>query len=366
MIIPYLNLERIHSIMKEDIQKAIINVIDKNQYILGDELERFEVEYAQYCGTKYCIGVGNGMEALHLILRAYGIGQGDEVVIPANTFIATALAVTYSGAKPVLVDVSPVTYNIDPLLINSHITSKTKAIIAVHLYGRPADMDAINSIAKQHNLLVIEDAAQAHNAKYKGVKAGNLGDAAGFSFYPGKNLGAMGDGGAVTTNDEYLAGKIKKLRNYGSQFKYQHEYIGFNSRLDEIQAAVLRVKLRHLDEMTKERQEIANYYINHIDNDQLLLPSLDVDMENSWHIFPILCRKRDELKTFLEQNGIMTLIHYPTPIHLQKAYNILNNIKGDFVNTEKIASEELSIPLWNGMTPEEIEQVTLLVSEFYK
>jgi dTDP-4-amino-4,6-dideoxygalactose transaminase len=316
---------------------------------MGEELNQFEIEYADYCGTQYCIGVGNGLDALHLILRGYGIGPGDEVILPANTFIATALAVSYAGAKPILVDADKDTYNINTSLIEEKITNKTKAIIAVHLYGRPADMDAINEIANRYNIKVIEDAAQAHNAIYNTKKVGNLGHAAAFSFYPVKNLGALGDGGAITTNDEDLARTIRMLRNYGSEVKYEHKYLGINSRLDEIQAAILRVKLKHLDDWTKARQEMANFYLKQINNNKLVLPRNVDNYSNVWYVFPILCKDREQLQQYLEGKGISTMVHYPIPIHLQTAYESMSYCVGDFPIAERLSKEELSIPLWLGM-----------------
>jgi len=352
----------LHDTLQEEILTTIRKVYDNNWFIMGNELELFEKEYAEYCGTKYCIGVGNGLEALNLILRGYGIGQGDEVIIPANTFIATALAVNYSGAKPVLVDTDINTYNIDTSLIREKITPRTKAIIAVHLYGRPADMNSINKIADEYGLKVIEDAAQAHNATYFGKKAGSLGHAAGFSFYPTKNLGALGDAGAITTNDEDLYRKVRMLRNYGSEIKYIHEYKGYNSRLDELQAAILRVKLKYLDQWTNERNRIAEYYISNIVKQKVILPTISKDIRNVWHIFPVLCEERDEMQKKLLERGIATAIHYPTPIHLQKAYADLGYRKGDFPCAERIASTELSLPLWQGMKEDEIEKVVDTIS----
>lgn len=361
-MIPYLDLKPVHASIKEEIFDAMNKVYDNNWFIMGDELEKFECEFANYCGTTYCIGVGNGLEALHLILRGYGIGMGDEVILPANTYIATALAVSYSGAKPVFVDADIKTYNINPELIESKINIHTKAIIAVHLYGKPADMKPIIQIAEKHHLKAIEDAAQAHNGKYFGKRVGNLGDAAGFSFYPGKNLGALGDAGAITTNDKELANKVKILRNYGSEIKYQNKYKGYNSRLDELQAAILRKKLGHLNDWTKERKRIANLYLDNINNDNFQLPNEIDDIENVWHIFPILHEERDRVKKMLKNNGIETMIHYPIPIHLQEAYKELGYKEGDFPNTEKIAREELSLPIWIGIGEENIMQIVDIIN----
>jgi dTDP-4-amino-4,6-dideoxygalactose transaminase len=348
-MIPFLNLEPMHNEIGNEIRCAIERVYSNNWYIMGQELELFEQEYAQYCGVKYCIGVGNGLDALQLILMGYEIGAGDEVILPANTFIATALAVSYAGAKPVLVDIDINTYNIDPDLIEAKITKNTKAIIVVHLYGQPANMDKILEISRRYNLKVIEDSAQAHNARYKGALTGGLGDAAGFSFYPGKNLGALGDAGAVTTNDKQLAETVRALRNYGSQEKYNHELKGMNSRLDELQAAVLRVKLKHLDRWTKERRLIAKHYLSGISNNEIVLPQVPSDMEPVWHIFAIRCRNRKKLQSYLDDQGIQTLTHYPIPIHLQPSYLDLGYQAGDFRRTEQSSKEEISLPLWYGM-----------------
>lgn len=363
LMIPYFGIERTHSLLENEIIDAIRQVYNRNWFILGDELQGFETEFSAFCGVKHCIGVGNGLEALNLILQAYDIGPGDEVIIPANTFIATALAVSYAGAKPVLVDVDPITFNIDASKIEENISSRTKAVIAVHLYGRPADMGEIKRVASKYGLKVIEDAAQAHNAKYYGVKAGALGDAAGFSFYPTKNLGALGDGGAVTTNDDDLADKVRMLRNYGSKVKYEHCYKGHNSRLDEMQAAVLRVKLRYLDMWTKERQTIAEYYISNIINKNIKLPAMMTDIDNVWHVFPILYPDRKTAQKQLLDQKIMTAIHYPIPIHLQKAYVELGYTVGDFPCAEKIANEEISLPLWQGMRQEELDVIIRALNE---
>jgi dTDP-4-amino-4,6-dideoxygalactose transaminase len=365
-MIHYNNMRPMHEKLEQQVMEAIKRVYVNSWFIMGKELELFEQEYADFCGTEHCIGVGNGLDALHLILRGYGIGEEDEVILPANTFIATALAVTYAGAKPVLVDADPLTYNIDVKLIEDKISEKTKAIIAVHLYGRTADMDVIRKIADKYHLKVIEDAAQAHNALYKGKRAGCLGNAAAFSFYPAKNLGALGDGGAITTNDTDLARRIRILRNYGSEVKYVNQRQGFNSRLDELQAAVLRVKLSYLEEWTRARQEIARYYIENIRNREVVKPLPEEDGDNVWHVFPILCEKRDELQKYLKEQGIETLINYPIPIHLQEAYGNLGYQKGEFPITERIADKELSLPIWWGMSRAEQDKVVEAISAFYQ
>ncbi|MEN8220573.1 MAG: DegT/DnrJ/EryC1/StrS family aminotransferase, partial [Pseudomonadota bacterium] len=313
-------------------------------------------EFATYCGAKHCIGVGNGLDALHLILRAYGIGSGDEVIVPANTYIATWLAVSHTGATPVPVEPNEQTYNINATLIEAAISKQTKAIMPVHLYGQPAEMEPILEIARHYNLKVIEDAAQAHGATYKGKRTGSLGDAAGFSFYPGKNLGALGDAGAVVTNDDTLAEKVRVLRNYGSRVKYHNEMQGFNSRLDPLQAAFLRVKLKYLDTWNKRRRKIAQQYQEGLANSPaLILPFLPDWAEPVWHLFVIRSQRRDELQQKLRDANISTMIHYPIPPHLQPAY--ANMKKGDFPISEAIHREILSLPMFPQLAQPEIEQV---------
>jgi len=350
--------------INRELKEATNRVIDSNWYILGKEVENFEREFADYLGVKYCVGVGNGLEALHIILKAYGIGEGDEVIIPSNTYIATALAVSYAGAVPIMVEPNERTCNINSDLIEEKITKKTKAIMPVHLYGQACNMNPINEVAKKYNLKVIEDTAQAHGATYKGRKCGALGDASGFSFYPTKNLGALGDAGAITTNDEDLAKKIKALRNYGSQKHYYNKYMGFNSRLDEMQAAILRVKLRHLEEFNEERKKIAQFYLNNLQDTDLILPHVPEWTEPVWHQFVIRSKKRDKLQGYLKSKGIGTLIHYPLPIHLQEAYKGLGYKKGDFPLAEKIANEVLSLPMWVGLKKEEIKMVCNVINNF--
>jgi len=354
-----------NKLIEKEIKDAMSKVVDSGWYILGNEVEKFEEEFADYCNTNYCVGVGNGLEALHLILRAYDIGEGDEVIIPANTYIATALAVSYTGAKPVLVEPDEKTYNIKPDLIEEKISSNTKAILPVHLYGQPSDMDPINKIAKKYDLKVVEDAAQAHGALYKSEKAGSLGDAAGFSFYPTKNLGALGDAGAVTTNDKKLAEKIRTLRNYGSHKRYYNKYKGFNSRLDEMQAAVLRVKLKYLDEWNNERKEMANIYLDNINNEDIILPYVPDWADPVWHLFVVKSNERDELQNYLLENNIKTKIHYPVPLHLQEAYKNICYSKGDLKESEKLAGEILSFPFWIGMSRKDIEYICKTVEEFH-
>ena len=365
-MVKFLDMKPMHDKIKDEIMQAVERVYDSNWYILGKEVEKFEEEFATYCGTKYCIGVGNGLEALHLILRGYGIGEGDEVIVPSNTYIATALAVSYAGATPVFVEPDNRTYNIDPTLIESAITDKTKAIMAVHLYGQPCDMDPINEIAKKYNLKVIEDNAQSQGATYKGKKTGNLGDAAGISFYPGKNLGALGDAGAITTNDEDLANKIRTLRNYGSNKKYFNEYKGYNSRLDEMQAAVLRVKLRYLDEWNAYRKEVASNYLNKINNENIILPHVHKDTNPVWHQFIIRTNNREDLQRYLEEQGISTMIHYPVPIHKQEAYKEYSDMIGRLPIAESIADEILSLPIYPEISKDDIDKIIESINSYDK
>lgn len=354
-----------HNEIRQELDSAYNRVLDKSYFIQGDECRKFEEEFAEYCGVKYCVGVATGLDALFLILKAMNIGNGDEVIVPSNTYIATALAVSYTGAKPVFVEPEIETFNINPSRIEEKITSNTKAIITVHLQGRTANMKAINFIAKKHNLKVIEDAAQAHGAKYKGKKAGSLGDAAGFSFYPGKNLGALGDGGCVTTNDKALADKVRALGNYGSDYKYHHIYKGVNSRLDEIQAAFLRVKLPNLDIWNEDRRATAKKYFEGIKNPLIKLPLKSTDeFEHIYHVFVIRCDKRDELEKYLNDNGIGTLKHYPIPMHEQECYKDLGIKHGELPIAEEISRTVLSIPMYYGMTDEEINYVIEVINKF--
>lgn len=365
-MIKFLDMKPMHDRIKNEIMEAIEKVYQSNWYILGDEVEAFEREFADYCETKYCIGVGNGLDALHLILRGYDIGDGDEVIIPANTYIATSLAVSYSGAKPILVEPDEKTYNINTRLIEEAITEKTKAIIAVHLYGQPCDMDNINKIAKKYKLKVIEDNAQAQGAKYKGRKTGSLGDAAGISFYPGKNLGALGDAGAITTNDKKLADKVRSLRNYGSSKKYYFEFKGYNSRLDEIQAAILRVKLKYLDEWNDYRKKVAILYLSKIDNEKVILPTVLDCTEPVWHQFVIRNIGRDNLQDWLEKKDIMTMIHYPIPIHNQVAY--INEFEKNYkLRISEILSKEiLSLPIYPYMDVLETNEIIECINSYEK
>ncbi len=357
MKIPFVSFEPMHKEIEEEILNKFKEVYEKNWFIQGEEVKKFEEEFAEFCEAKYCIGCGNGLDALYLILRGYDIGVGDEVIVPSNTYIATALAVSYTGAKPVFVEPDLMTYNINPTLIEKAITTKTKAIIAVHLCGQPADMDKINNIAKKHNLKVVEDSAQSHGALYKGKKVGSLGDASGFSFYPGKNLGALGDSGAIVTNDKQLADKVRAIANYGSDKKYHHIYKGTNSRLDEVQAGFLRIKLQSLNKWNKERKKIAQKYISGINNPNVIKPIETDYVKHVWHLFVVRTEKRDEFQKYLNDNDIGTTIHYPIPMHMQGAYEDLKISKGTLPLAEKISNEVISLPMWYGMKDEEINYV---------
>ncbi len=355
--IRFLDLKAIQLELKEELDVAYHRVVASGWYILGEEVAAFEREFAHYCDVKYCIGVGNGLDALHLILRAMDIGAvGDEVIVPSNTFIATWLAVSYAGATPVPVEPEETTYNIDPKKIEAAITQRTKAIMPVHLYGQPCDMEPILEIADRYQLRVIEDAAQAHGARYKGKRVGGLGNAAGFSFYPGKNLGALGDGGAVTTDDPKIAEKVRRLSNYGSQTKYSHDMKGFNSRLDELQAAFLRAKLKYLDVWNGRRRKIADQYLEGLlAQAYLTLPQVPPWAEPVWHIFVIRTPMRDRLQEHLTDCGIQTLIHYPVPPHKQGAYQELSHLSLPI--SEKIHKEVLSLPMSPVMGEDHVQYV---------
>ena len=364
MTIPFVSFRPMEQELREELENAFGRVFSASWYIGGKEDERFERAFAEYCGTKYCIGAGNGLDALTLILKAMGIGEGDEVIVPSNTFIATALAVTYAGAKPVFAEPDIRTFNIDPARILAAITEKTRAIIPVHLYGQACEMDPIMGIARKHGLSVIEDCAQAHGATYKGRKVGTFGDAAGFSFYPGKNLGALGDAGAAVTNDGTLAERIRALGNYGSDYKYHHIYKGHNSRLDELQAAFLSAKLPHLDRMNEERRKIAGAYTEGIRNRKVILPYVRPECVPVWHIYGIRCAERDALEKYLNDKGIGTNKHYPIPMHLQECYRELNLPEGSLPIAEEISRTELSLPMFYGMKEEEVRYVIDAINEF--
>lgn len=357
MNIPFLDFSALHAELRPKLDAAYARVVDSNSLILGKELEAFEHEFAEYCGAKYCIGVANGLDALFITLKAMGVGSGDEVIVPSNTYIATWLAVSYAGAIPVPVEPDIRTYNIDPRLIEAAITPKTKAIMPVHLYGQPADMDPINIIALRYGLKVIEDAAQAHGARYKGRRTGSLGNAAGFSFYPGKNLGALGDGGAVTTNDEALAEQLRILRNYGSRIKYSNVLKGYNSRLDELQAAFLREKLLLLDDWNERRFLASATYLKHLSGSGLELPWVPDWADPVWHLFVVRSSEREVFQKELSDQGIATMTHYPIPPHLQPAYAELGLALGSLPIAEKIHREVLSLPMHPHLCDDQIKLI---------
>lgn len=364
MKVPFASFLPMERALDAELRAAFDRVFARSWYIGGAEDEAFEEAFAGYCGTKYCVGVGNGLDALMLGLKALGIGPGDEVIVPSNTFIATALAVTYAGATPVLVEPKLETFNLDPDRIEEAITERTRAIMPVHLYGQACDMEPIMRIAQKHGLRVIEDCAQAHGATYKGRKVGTFGDAAGFSFYPGKNLGALGDAGALVTNDEVLANRVRQLGNYGSDHKYHHIYQGNNSRLDELQAAFLGAKLPHLEMMNADRRQIADRYLAEMRNPRVALPQVRDDCVPVWHIFGVRCDVRDALELHLSDRGIGTNKHYPIPIHLQECYRDLGFGEGDFPIAEAISATELSLPMYYGMSDDEISYVIRAINEF--
>lgn len=365
-MIKFLDLKGITEMYADEIKQAVNSVVDSGWYLQGNANKQFESEYAQYIGTNYCVGVANGLDALIWIYRAYiemGVMQpGDEVIVPANTYIASILAITENGLKPVLVEPNIETLEMDDRLIEQAITPRTKSILIVHLYGRCAYTEKIGELCRKYNLKLVEDNAQAHGCRYRGKRTGSIGDAAGHSFYPGKNLGAFGDGGAVTTNDEKLATCVRTLANYGSQKKYVFQYCGRNSRLDEIQAAILDVKLRHLDEDNSRRQHVAKYYYEHINNPLINMPTRLSDENNVYHIFPVLCPERDRLQQYLTENGIQTLIHYPIPPHKQECYKEWNTM--NLPVTEQIHQQELSIPISQILSDDDIQQITSILNSF--
>jgi dTDP-4-amino-4,6-dideoxygalactose transaminase len=359
--VPFLELRPAYEELRAELDTAYRRVMDSAWYILGKELETFETEFAAYCGVNHCIGVGNGLDALHLILRGYGIGQGDQVIVPSNTYIATWLAVSYAGATPIPVEPDMRTYNLDPNRIEAALTRRTKAIVPVHLYGQAADMDPILEIAHEHGLKVIEDAAQSQGARYKGRKTGSLGDSAGFSFYPAKNLGAFSDAGAVTTNDSHLADRVRRLRNYGSKKKYYHDLKGFNSRLDELQAPFLRVKLRKLDEWNGRRRRIAEFYNSQLSIASTLCSQLG---RTGLDLFAVRHPRRDMLQTRLAEAGIGTLIHYPVPPHLSGAYADAAIPQSSLPVAEKLAGSVLSLPIGPHLHEESARYVAAAVESF--
>jgi len=364
MQVPFLDLKAAYIELKDEIDQAVKRVLNSGWYILGSEVEAFEQEYAAFCGSEHSVGLGNGLDALHFALLAMNVGPGDEVIVPSNTYIATWLAVSQCGAKPVPVEPDEATYNINPNCIEAVITPRTKVIIPVHLYGQSADLDPILGIAHKYGLRVLEDAAQAHGARYKGKRLGSHGDAVAWSFYPGKNLGALGDGGAVTTNNQEISDRIRALRNYGSREKYVNEVQGYNSRLDTIQAAVLRVKLKYLDEWNDRRKAIANTYLEEFIGIGLTLPYVPDWADPVWHLFTVRSRNREKLRHYLEENGIGTMIHYPIPPHLQQAYSTLGYVSGNYPISEILAKEVLSLPMGPQLDQAGMQKVVKVIKMF--
>lgn len=361
-MIPFLDLFAINERYRQEIEHSIQEVLDSGWYLQGEKNKEFCKNFASYCGTKYCLGVANGLDALRLIIRSYGFGAGDEIIVPANTFIATVLAITENGCKPIFVEPDINTYNINPKLVEKSITSKTKAIMAVHLYGQLADVESLSKIAKKYGLKLIEDSAQAHGAILNDKRAGSFGDAAGFSFYPGKNLGALGDAGCITTNDKDLYEKCKALANYGSDYKYHHIYKGINSRLDEIQAAILNVKLKYLDQDNEIRRSISKQYREQVDNSRVILPTVSSEESHVWHIFVVRTNNRDKLAEFLKERGVQTNIHYPIPPHQQKAYC---EYEGDsYPITEQIHKQVLSIPIGPVLSKQDVQYIISCLNQY--
>lgn len=365
-MIPFLNLKGPYAELKAEIDAAVERVVSSGWFVLGPEVDGFEDEFAAYCEAGHCIGLANGLDALHLGLRALGVGPGDEVLVPSNTYIATWLAVTHCGATPVPIEPLEATHNIDPARLEAQITARTKVILPVHLYGQPADMDPILAIAAKYGLRVLEDAAQAHGARYKGQRIGSHGDAVAWSFYPGKNLGALGDAGAVTTNDAEIADRLRVLRNYGSRVKYVNEVIGYNSRLDPIQAAVLRVKVRHLDAWNARRADIARHYLSELAGTSLVLPSVAPWAAPAWHLFVVQHRRRDELQAHLARMDIGTLIHYPIPPHKQAAYANTRVSETPLRVASRLATQVLSLPIGPHLSDEDVRSVTSAVHEYVR
>jgi dTDP-4-amino-4,6-dideoxygalactose transaminase len=365
MKVKFLDLKKQYLLIENEINKAVKKVFEKGSFSLGEELDIFEKEFAKYSGTKYCVGVSSGTDALYLVLKALDVGSGDEVITAANSFIASASSVTFTGAKPVLVDIDE-NYNIDTSKIEEKITKKTKVIIPVHLYGRPADMDPIVKLSKKYNLKILEDSCQAHGAKYKNKIIGSIGTASAFSFYPGKNLGAFGEAGAVTTNDYELAKKIRMLRNHGQSIRYKHHMIGHNSRLDTLQAAILMVKLKYLDQWNKKRRTIAKLYNNLLKDINIKTPDISEDFYSVFHLYVIRSRKRNKLMRYLADKGVKTLIHYPYPIHRQAAFSNFGYVDEDFGRTERYAKSILSLPIYPEISESEIGYVVSSIKKFYK
>lgn len=366
-MVPFVDLRREYQNIKDEILSSIKRVFEKGQFILGEEVSFFEDEFANYCGVRYGVGVASGTDALYLALKAAGIGKGDEVITVSYSFVATALAISFTGAKPLFIDIDPETYTMDPNLLDAFLKKgrrRVRAILPVHIYGHPADMDPIMEIADKYGLIVIEDACQAHGAEYKGKKVGSFGLMSCFSFYPTKNLGGYGDGGIVLTDNKKYYERLLLLRNYGEKRKYHHRVKGKNSRLDEIQAAILRIKLRYLDNWNEERRRIAIFYKEQLRDTDIVLPTEKEGMKHVYHLFVIRTKKRDNLQKYLKEKGIFTSIHYPIPIHLQEAYKGLGNKKGDFPVTEKYAREVLSLPIFNGITEKDVKNVSTQIKRF--
>ena len=361
-MIKFLDLEKINNRFREEIDSELKEILDSGWYLQGKKNQKFAENFAEFCGVKHCLGVANGLDALNLIIKAYGFSNGDEIIVPANTYIASILAISQNGCTPILIEPDIKTYNINPDLIEEKITERTKAIMVVHLYDQAVQMKKIWELAKKYNLKIIEDSAQAHGSVYDGIKTGALGDASGFSFYPGKNLGCMGDGGCVTTNDDELFEKIKAIANYGSDRKYHHIYKGVNSRLDEIQAAVLNVKLKYLDKDNARRREISKYYRENIKNRIIILPETYDESAHVWHVFAVRTPERDRFQKYLEENNIQTIIHYPTPPHKQGAYQEWNNLS--YPISEEIHRTVISLPISPVMTDDEVERVTEVINEY--
>ncbi|MFH1691073.1 MAG: DegT/DnrJ/EryC1/StrS family aminotransferase [Candidatus Omnitrophota bacterium] len=365
-MIPFVDLKAQYQMIQDEVHVQMQDVLNRTNFILGDAVVEFEKKFATFCDAAYCVGVASGTDALHLSLKALGVGPGDEVIVPANTFVATVLAVSYAGARPVLVDVEPHSYNMDLELLQKRITPKTKAIIPVHLYGRPVDMNRLCAIARHHGITIVEDDCQAHGAMWQGRKVGSFGLMGCFSFYPGKNLGAYGDGGAVVTSDEKLANTLRMLRNYGSPKKYSHDFIGFNSRLDTIQASVLNVKLKYLDDWNKKRFQNAKLYNHKLESvGDIVVPDLDGVNSHVFHLYVIRTKKRDELLRFLNDHQVQAGIHYPIPIYRLKAYEFLGENKNDFPVTEQFSQEILSLPMFAELTETQIDEVVGLIKEFF-
>lgn len=363
MKVPFSILERQYKMYQDEYETKALEILRKGWYILGEETKKFEEEYAKYVGIKYSLGIDNGLNALVLAFRALNIGQGDEVIVQGNTFIATVMGITINGATPIFVEPDEF-YNINIEKIEEKITERTKAICVVHLYGQATKMDKVLELCKKYNLKLVEDCAQAHGAEFNGQKVGSFGDIGCFSFYPGKNLGCFGDGGAITTNNEEIYKRVKMLRSYGSEKKYHHIEVGYNARLDELQAGLLRIKLSHLSELTKEREEIVKRYLTEIKNPLIQLPKLKENCTHVWHLFVVKVEDRDKFQKYLEKNGVGIVIHYPIPPHLSKAYKYLGYKVGDFPITENYANTVVSLPLYNGMTKEEIDYVIKKINEY--